>query len=217
MSLSSLSSLSAVPSWSTQRVKSWFVEHGHRDVLFLHQIEKRKIDGKLLLRLNQTQMRLLLSADRRVPAHYRQSVPRDITHLQQRYRRVTRDSTRQRTNSDIRTQRQTSQPSQSRSDSGEYYAKHRGKVQYNTDNSGLRWHENEMRAAFFMFKLQKKNFREIAVALRRTETAVLTKINLIRRAFKETDLVDVRNPFKSMSPNLRNISIIRYFEKYFNF
>ena len=124
-------SLSQVPDWTVRQVKSWLVERGWRDVLFLHQIERRNIDGPFLLRLNSVQVSIILKADVRVPTHYKQCVTRDIVELQQTYRRQSchdmsdhsRDYRRRRTNSDTRQQQRSQQ-------GRDYNANGRGNVDY---------------------------------------------------------------------------------------
>lgn len=69
-------------------------------------------------------------------------------------------------------------------------------VDYDITNSGSFWEESEFRDAWFAHYYQNKSYLSVAKLLQRTESAILTKCNLLKRAIKENPELNIPSIYK---------------------
>eukprot|EP01084_Bolivina_argentea_P071177 129438_1 len=180
----STNSIAYISSWSVSQVQHWFMTIGIKNQRFRSELKKWKVNGKRLVKMNEYQIKFICY--KVADAHFAHQVKKRIFSIQKQYRQMVQ---RKRKNEII------FEPARKRQKLNNQTRLPVRLINYDVNHSGERWTESELRNAYYLFKTKEKNFKQIGKLLKRSETAVLTKINLIRRAFKETNQTDADNPY----------------------
>ena len=173
---------------------------------------KWKIDGKQLLDLEPTKIKTICN---KCPPSVTIDVITSIQELHSQYdvayKRAIRLNRSRKRKRPVPNSTENKRPFKRRKqmkskNKSNYYYKQREKEHHDMSNSGEIWDECTLRQAwYFYLPPNNKNFEEIAQLLRRTRIAVLTKINLIRRACHENPDLDtkIKNPLWKCDFSLR--------------